>query len=220
MKNSMIYGSLLGIAIALASCGNNAPNAGQAEDAAKAGDSAVEFTVAEGSLVEWTGKKRFNIGNSHTGTFTVKSGNLQFEKGDLKAGEFVIDMTSLKVLEKEPDEGLLKHLNGNDFFATDKFKEAKFVITKAEKMENNQYNVSGNLTLRDSTKLVPAFPVTITMDGDKVTAEGSTAINRLDWGVNFAKDGQSLTEEAVKAAKNGVVDKTVDIKIKLSAKKK
>ena len=106
-----------------------------------------------------------------------------------------------------------------DFFNTAKFPTAKFEITACEaKVDGeNTHVISGNLTLRDSTKNI-SFPAKVTV-ADGVTATAKVVINRLDWGINYDKDNMTLAEAAQKKLKNGVVSKDITLNINLSAKK-
>ena len=82
------------------------------------------------------------------------------------------------------------HLRGNDFLALDDFPTITFVSTAAEKVGDDTYNVTGDLTVRGVTK-----PITIPFEftgavvdpwGNlRVGFEGSVVINRKDWGVSF-----------------------------------
>lgn len=82
------------------------------------------------------------------------------------------------------------HLRSNDFFDMEKYPEIKFVTTEVEKVDDENYKVTGDLTIKDVTK-----PVTVDFEftgaavdpfgNQRVGFEGRTTINRKDWGVNW-----------------------------------
>jgi len=148
--------------------------------------------------------------------------------GNITAGSFVIDMASIKCTDSLPAEYLTKlhgHLSAEDFFNTAKYPTAKFEITACEVAghetqigdKTNTHFISGNLTIKDSTKNI-SFPAKVTV-GESVTATGKVVINRLDWGINYDKENMTLAEAAQKKLKNGVVSKDITLTINLTAKK-
>jgi polyisoprenoid-binding protein YceI len=82
------------------------------------------------------------------------------------------------------------HLRSNDFFAMEEYPEITFRSTRVEQASENEYYVTGDLTIRGTTK-----PVTVNfqLNGSavdpwgnfRVGFEGQTTINRKDWGVSF-----------------------------------
>ena len=82
------------------------------------------------------------------------------------------------------------HLRSNDFFAMEEFPEITFRSTRVEQASENEYYVTGDLTIRATTK-----PVTVNfqLNGSavdpwgnfRVGFEGQTTINRKDWGVSL-----------------------------------
>jgi polyisoprenoid-binding protein YceI len=82
------------------------------------------------------------------------------------------------------------HLRGNDFFDMEHYPEIHFVSTSVEPAGEVTYRVTGDLTIKGVTK-----PVTIDFEftgaavdpfgNNRIGLEGSTTINRKDWGVNW-----------------------------------
>ncbi len=136
---------------------------------------ATEQSVAEGkgealavdtvtSVVNW---KAFHKGGfaPRWGTLNIKSGDLNIEGGQLVAGSFIIDMTSIKVdpasvteKDKKPAD-LETHLKSADFFAVDKNPVSDFKITSVADVKDAPKDavaganktISGNLTLLGKT---------------------------------------------------------------------
>ena len=136
------------------------------------------------SKVEWVGKK---VTGQHNGTVAVKSGNLVVKSGELKGGEFVIDMTTLTStdLEGEYQQKLNGHLKSDDFFGVEKYPTSKFKITKVEpKGGNGRYVVTGDMTIKSTTKPV-TFDAQLVQNGDAVIAVADIIIDRSEYDVRY-----------------------------------
>jgi polyisoprenoid-binding protein YceI len=82
------------------------------------------------------------------------------------------------------------HLRSNDFLDPENYPEIRFVSTAVDQLDDTTYRMTGDLTIRGITK-----PVTIDFEytgsatdpfgNARVGFEGSTTINRKDWGVNW-----------------------------------
>lgn len=131
------------------------------------------------STVTWKGYK---VGGSHTGTIALKSGSLQFDGEKLVGGEFVVDMTSISVSDLEGDyKGKLDgHLASDDFFGVANHPTAKLVFTKVKATGKNSYAVTGDLTVKGTTKPV-SFDVSVY--GDKATA--TLKVDRTKYDVKY-----------------------------------
>ncbi len=82
------------------------------------------------------------------------------------------------------------HLKSNDFFSMDEFPEIKFVSTAFNKVDDDSYKVTGDLTIKGVTKAVTVdleFTGTAVdpWGNTRIGFEGKTTINRKDWGVNW-----------------------------------
>lgn len=139
--------------------------------------------VAE-STVTWKGNKPTG---SHNGVVSITTGVFDIENGIVKAGEFVIDMNSISCTDLEAGKGkedLEGHLKNEDFFDVTKFPTAKFVVTSSE-IKEGKLSVTGNLTLRDTTKSI-TIPATVTETEGVATFKSDTfSIDRTDFGVTY-----------------------------------
>jgi polyisoprenoid-binding protein YceI len=82
------------------------------------------------------------------------------------------------------------HLRANDFFDAPAFPEITFASTAVEPVDESNYRLTGDLTIKGVTR-----PVTVDFEytgsatdpfgNARVGFEGRTTINRRDWGVNF-----------------------------------
>lgn len=101
------------------------------------------------TFVTWEAK-HFGTSTSR-GRFDKKAGSITIDR-TAKTGkaEITIDMKSMNTGVAPFD----KHLIGDDFFAADKFPEAKFVGTAFKFDGDKVTEVSGNLTMRGKTNPV------------------------------------------------------------------
>ena len=223
MKKQFLYFAGVAAMAVMAACGGNTSKSGDADTAAKAGEGAGTYTVdVAASNLEWRGWKIIKA-SEHKGTISLKEGQLSVENGKLVAGSFTIDMNSIKntdLTDTGYQKKLVGHLRAEDFFNVAKFPTGKFeIVSVAEKAsEGYTHELSGNLTLRDSTRKI-TFPANIKVEGNTVTANGKATINRLDWGVNYDSKNLSLAEAAQKKVKDGIVNNEMDITISLKATK-
>jgi len=85
-----------------------------------------------------------------------------------------------------------------DFFDVAKFPEAKFESTaiKAGGDKGATHTVTGNLTMHGVTKSI-TFPATIAVTPDTATVDATFAINRKDFGINYAGAADNLIRDDV-----------------------
>lgn len=139
------------------------------------------------STLGWVGKK---VTGQHNGTVNVKSGSLTVNGDQVTGGNFVLDMTSIKVTDIEDAETngkLVGHLNSDDFFSVEKHKEATFKITKVEAKKGNNgttHVVTGDLTIKGITHSI-SFPAKITLAKTGFIASAKFTIDRTKWDVKY-----------------------------------
>ena len=137
-----------------------------------------EIAVAQ-SNIDWTGR---TVTGSHFGTISIKQGVLEANEGKLTGGKFIVDTTSIKVLDvTDPatNAQFTGHLASDDFFGITQYPEASFEITE---VSNN--HIDGNLTIKGITH--PAgFDADIKIAGDALTASGKIVIDRTKYGIRF-----------------------------------
>ena len=132
------------------------------------------------STITWKGYK---VLGAHEGTIKIKDGGLEFEEGVLTGGKFTIDMATISTtdLEGEMKGKLDGHLNSPDFFATQEFPTASFVITKVvSRGKASDYKIKGDLTIKGITKNI-SFNAIV----DEATATAKIQIDRTDFNVQY-----------------------------------
>jgi polyisoprenoid-binding protein YceI len=100
--------------------------------------------------------------------------------------EFTIKTTSIDT----NDAGRDKHLRSADFFDVEKFPEMTFKSSKITAKGQNQFDVTGTLTLHGVAKEVTlpvtlAGPVKDPRGNEKVGFEATTKLNRKDYGITW-----------------------------------
>jgi polyisoprenoid-binding protein YceI len=137
-----------------------------------------EIAVAQ-SNIDWTGRK---VTGSHFGTMNLKQGELIVSDGKLTGGSFVVDTSSIKILDvTDPatNSQFASHLASDDFFATERYPEALFEITSV-----NNNHIDGNLTIK-GIKHPVGFDASLEITEDLLTASGKIVIDRTKYGIKF-----------------------------------
>jgi polyisoprenoid-binding protein YceI len=144
------------------------------------------------SKIEFVASK---VTGSHNGSFGKFSGNIDFAGQPEKSKvSITIDMTS--VTTDTPK--LTEHLKTADFFDVAKFPQATFQSTEIKPggEKGATHTVTGNLQLHGVTKSI-TFPATIVVNAGTVTVESNFAINRKDFGINYAGAADDLIRDDV-----------------------
>ncbi|MBK0402055.1 YceI family protein [Adhaeribacter sp. BT258] len=198
---SAALASAVVFAPAFTATADNAKGKAKSEKAVKA-DKTLKVNTASSKIV-WNGKK---VAGEHSGNINIANGNLLVAKNKLVGGTFDIDMNSITVTDitdPEYNGKLVGHLKNDDFFATDKFPKASFKITslapiKGAKAGQNNYNVTGDLTIKGITKPV-TFPADIKVEGNKAIAKGVATVDRSKYDVKYASKSffDSIGDKAI-----------------------
>lgn len=170
---------------------------------------------ASKSSITWVGKK---LTGSHNGTINLQSGALSFNGKKLAAGNFVLDMNSIK--DADNSANLEKHLKDADFFGADKFPTSTFVI---KNVTGNGASVTGNgasvtvngdLTIKGITKPI-SFPATLAWNADgSVTATADKIlVDRTKYDIKFRS--KTIFPEIG----NKMINDEFELSVKLVAKK-
>jgi polyisoprenoid-binding protein YceI len=140
--------------------------------------------IAAQSNIDWIGRK---VTGSHNGTINIKDGTLVLADGRLVAGKFVVDTSSIKILDiTDPatNAQFAGHLASDDFFASQQYPEALFVITSAEPAGNNTYTINGDLTIKGITH--PAvFNALLNTSDSTLVASGKINVDRTTYDMKF-----------------------------------
>ena len=221
MKSLFSIFSFLFIATLFVACGGPEGEKVEAEDAVETTETtaadAVTYNVDRGaSQIVWTGAKPTG---THTGTVSISDGKLMVADGNITGGEFMLDMGSITVTDLKPGEGkedLEGHLKTGDFFEVEKYPSGKFVITGATPVSGNgdvTHNLTGNLTMKNTTKSV-TIPVNVAVMDNKISAQSKAfKIDRTEWGINY--NSGSLAD----TAKDKIINDEIGLVVTLVANK-
>ncbi|MDN5283817.1 MAG: lipid-binding protein [Mucilaginibacter sp.] len=135
--------------------------------------------VSTQSNIDWVGTK---VTGAHNGTIAIKEGELILNDGKLTGGKFIIDTTSIKILDiTDPatNAQFAGHLASDDFFSIEKYPEASLVITLV-----SGNHIVGDLTIKGITRPV-AFNAAINVNGNQLTATGKLVIDRTKYEMRF-----------------------------------
>jgi polyisoprenoid-binding protein YceI len=215
--------ALVGAALLFTACNDKKETVtAEQEVAAKTGE--VYNVDLAASKVDW---KAFHKGGfaPRWGTLNLKSGEITVENDAVTSGEFVIDMTTLKVdpasvteADKKPAD-LEAHLKNADFFDVEKQPTSDFKITAVADLAGElpkdavagaNKTISGNLTLLGKTLNV-SFPAKVTVAEGKASIEAKFTVNRADWGIKFGTDETDPAE--------WMISKDIEIGINVTASK-
>jgi polyisoprenoid-binding protein YceI len=166
---------------------------------------------ASASTFNWLAKK---LTGEHNGTVKIQSGNLVTDGGKLTGGDFTVDFSTIKDLDIQGDfAGKLEtHLKSADFFDVAQFPTSTLKITKAVAKGGENYDLTGNLTIRGITQSI-TFPAIVKVTGKTASASAKFDIDRTKFGLTYRS----------KAFFENIGDKmiydnfTVDVKIVASA---
>jgi len=122
------------------------------------------------------------------GAFNEFEGTAHLDSSDpsKSSATLTIDVASVDTRQPQRDD----HLRTNDFFDASTFPKITFVSTAVEQVDDETFRMTGDLTIKAVTR-----PVSIDFEytgsatdpygNERVGFEGSTVINRKDFGVNF-----------------------------------
>ena len=199
MRRSIAITILFGL-MAFTACNDPAADATKAKTgeaaqvaspAAAQGGQKYQITT-QNSKIEFVGSK---VTGKHNGSFGDFSGQVDYT-GNPETSRVNITIKADSITTDTPD--LTKHLKTADFFDVAKFPEASFVSTaiKAGGENGATHTVTGNLTMHGVTKSI-TFPATIAITPDTATVDATFAINRKDFGINYAGAADNLIRDEV-----------------------
>jgi polyisoprenoid-binding protein YceI len=216
MKTLRFFALVLITVLAVTSCKDTkTTTATDADSVATASAAAANYTVdAAASELQWRGSK---MAYGHSGLINITSGNLSLENGNITAGNFTVDMKTMRETGNEDEASakkLVGHLMSPDFFDAEKYPISKFEITGStpNKTDSTTHTIKGNLTIKDVTKNIE-FPAKVVVEDNTLTANAAFSINRNDWGVVY---GSGLSG----AVGDKIISDNIDYKVSLKAVKK
>ena len=122
------------------------------------------------------------------GSFNEFEGSGSFDADNPANSNLTLTITAASIDTRNEDRDA--HLKSNDFFDMETYPEINFTSTSVEQIDDENFRVTGDLTIKDVTKSVTVdFEYTGTAvdpyENRRIGLEGTTTVNRKDWGVNF-----------------------------------
>ena len=122
------------------------------------------------------------------GSFNEFEGSGYFDAENPTGSDLQLTIQAASIDTRNADRD--GHLKGNDFFDMETYPEITFASTAVEQVDDSNYQVTGDLTIKGVTK-----PVTVDFEytgtavdpyqNQRIGFEGTTTVNRKDWGVNW-----------------------------------
>ena len=134
-------------------------------------------TDLEGTAISFKIK---NLGLTVDGTFSEFKVEANFDEANLQDSYFVGS-----AVVKSIDTGIEardNHLQKDDYFHMEQFPEIELKSDKLKKLKDNQYEFTGQLSIKGKTKTI-VFPISVERTGNSLIAKGNFEINRLDFKV-------------------------------------
>jgi polyisoprenoid-binding protein YceI len=154
----------------------------------------TEFTALSGTYTLDTAHSRLGFVARHAMVTKVRGAFNEFEGNAVIDGanpanssaSVTIKVDSIDTRNEQRDG----HLRTNDFLDIENYPEIRFVSTGIKHLGGNDFEVTGDLTIKDVTKSI-TFPLEFQgaakdpFGNDRVGFEGSVVINRKDWGITW-----------------------------------
>lgn len=193
-RSIYLYGIVFTLLWACAGPSGEKTETSDAKEVAVVEGKKVDFVIDTAkSLVEWTGAKP---SGEHNGTVNLKKGKLLVQNGNIVAGKFMMDMTSITNLDLEDAEWnqkLVDHLKSADFFNTAEYPESTFEITEVKPYDGKSLEddvmpthwITGNLVIKGISKNI-TFPANVEITDTKISAKTvQFLIDRTDWDIKY-----------------------------------
>jgi polyisoprenoid-binding protein YceI len=122
------------------------------------------------------------------GSFNEFEGSGHFDAEDPTRSHLQLTVKAASIDTRNADRDA--HLRSNDFFDMESYPEITFASTAVERVDAENYRVTGDLTIKGVTRRVAVdFEFTGAavdpFQNQRIGFEGSTTVNRKDWGVNW-----------------------------------
>ena len=150
------------------------------------------------TTVAWIGRK---VTGEHSGTLKISKGDLLVDGKNIVGGTLEFDMTSMgctDLTNKDDCSKLIGHLQKDVFFDVAKFPTAKFEITKVVSKSEDDYIVTGKLTIKDITNEIN-FPAVIKMNDKAIITVAKIIVNRVKFGITYgsATLSDTISDKAI-----------------------
>ncbi|MGO8999116.1 MAG: YceI family protein [Polyangiaceae bacterium] len=143
------------------------------------------FDTVHSSVNFWV--RHLMVSKVH-GRFTKWSGSFVFDEKAPASSRVEVEIDAASIDTREPQRDT--HLRSADFFEVEKYPSLKFVSTKVESTGENEFKVTGDLTMHGVTK-----PVTLDVEyagrakhdrmGERIGFSARGHLSRKEWGLVY-----------------------------------
>ena len=164
----------------------------------------------EESRIEWFCGK-------HTGYVKLQSGTFYLKEKEIVSGNFFVLMDS--IVNTDIDYELMRLtlmniLKSKDFFDAEQFPTSRFKLTRIEKIEGDNYCLSGLLKIKDVERLI-TFHSEIKFEDEFISATSEKfRIDRTKWGIT------TMSQDYVESDDSFVVTDEIRFVVHLVARAK
>lgn len=148
----------------------------------------MAFAFLPQEKLGWRIDKKYSVrfsSPSVAGEFTSFSGSVVFDKNDLAAASFKLQVDPSSVNTGNAMQN--GHIQHKEWLDTKQYPSIDFVSTSFERV-NDAYSVVGAMTMHGVTRTVKV-PFSYTEMKKKANIQANFVINRFDYGVGSPKDG-------------------------------
>ena len=143
-----------------------------------------------------------------TGSFDEFEGKVKSEEESFEGAEIQFSAKTGSINTRNTDRD--NHLKSDDFFNAEAYPELKFASRSIQKVSDNEFSVTGDLTIRDVTKQVT---LNVVHEGTAIDPYGQNKagfeitgkINRKDFGLKWSavtEAGSVVVSDEVRLALN------------------
>ncbi|MFT5336122.1 MAG: polyisoprenoid-binding protein YceI [Sphingobacteriales bacterium] len=137
---------------------------------------------AKKSTIHWTGEK---VTGKHEGFISAQGGEVKID-GKAISGKVTVDMASITCTDLDADYGakLIGHLKSDDFFGVEKNPTANFVFKSWKKLDGDNYEISGDLTVKGKSHPAKYKALVTTTEGG-ITIVGDLTFDRAKYDIRY-----------------------------------
>ena len=161
----------------------------------------TDFDAATSALADVTGDYAVDVAHTRIGirarhamvttvrgAFTAFAGTAHLDTATPAASSVRLRIATASIDTGTPDRDA--HLRSADFLDVERYPEMVFVSTAVERVDDDVYRVTGDLSIKDVTRSVAVdFALTGSardpFGNTRVGFEGALAIKRSDWGLTW-----------------------------------
>lgn len=126
--------------------------------------------------------------------------------------ELTIDAASIDTRNKDRDD----HLRSGDFFDVENYPKITFVATDIQKKSDSDYDVTGDLTIRDTTKPVTAD---VTFEGQSKDPMSGNTVAGFSGSAKFSRKEFGLTWNAAVETGGVLIGDEIKVNFEIEAHK-